>query len=203
MTTSNIEINDLIAQTNALHYSDPPSPILEVSLNSQTVPPSFILVGKLISFKPVAKSVIKNNILQAWQFLKSLTTEYKEDNKMVFIFEDMEDLTRVLKNSPWNIKGTPLFLKHWSYDETFEEIDFVKAPIWVQVHGLPLDRMSSANAIIIAKSLGGLAEVDNLDSLKLDRKSFLRIRVLLSLDDPLPTGFLLHRPPKPSATVSY
>jgi hypothetical protein len=129
MTTSNIEINDLIAHTNTLHCSGPPSPILEVSLNNQTLPPSFILIGKLISLKPVAKSVINNNILQAWQFLKSLTTEDKEDNKMVFILEDLKDISRVLKNSPWNIKGTPLFLKRWSYDETFEEIDFVKAPI--------------------------------------------------------------------------
>ena len=123
--------------------------------------------------------------------MKSLTTEDKEDNKMVFIFEDLEDLTRVLKNSPWNIKGSPLFLKRWSYDEKFEEIDFVKASIWVQVHGLPLDRMSTANAIIIAESLGGLVEVDNADNLKPGRKIFLRICVLLPLDDPLPTGFLL------------
>ena len=79
----------------------------------------------------------------------------------------------------------------------------MKAPIWVQVHGLPLDRMSIATAIIIAKSLGGLIEVDNADNLKLGRKSFLRIRVLLPLDDPLPMGFLLPRPPKPPATVSY
>jgi hypothetical protein len=115
---------------------------------------------------------------------------------MVFIFEDSEDLNKVLQNSPWNIKGTPLFLKRWSSDETFDEIDFVKAPIWVQVHGLPLDRMNNANAAIIADSLGGLVEVDNSDCSKPCRKSFLRIRVLLPLKDPLPTGFILHRPSK-------
>ena len=59
MATSNIEINDLIAHTNALHCSDPPSPILEVSLNNQTLPPSFILVGKLISLKPVPNLLSK------------------------------------------------------------------------------------------------------------------------------------------------
>jgi hypothetical protein len=135
--------------------------------------------------------------------LKSLVTEDKEDNKMVFIFEDSKDLNRVLQNSPWNIKGTPLFLKRWSSDETFYEIDFVKAPIWVQVHGLPLDRMNNANAAIIVDSLGGLVEVDNLDCSKPCRKSFLRIRVLLPLEDPLPTGFILHRPPKQPAIISY
>jgi hypothetical protein len=104
MSSSTVEINDLIAHTNALHFTDPSLPILDVPSDTLPQPPSFILVGKLISTKPVAKSVIKSNILQAWQFLKSLVTEDKEDNKMVFIFEDLEDLNRVLQNSPWNIK---------------------------------------------------------------------------------------------------
>jgi hypothetical protein len=203
MSTSNVEINDLISHTNALHFTDPSLPILDVPSDSLPQPPSFILVGKLISIKLIAKSVIKNNILQAWQFLKSLVTEDKEDNKMVFIFEDLEDLNRVLQNSPWNIKGTPLFLKRWCNDETFEEIEFVKAPIWVQVHGLPLDRMNNANVAIIAESLGGLVEVDNSDCSKPCKKSFLRMRVLLPLEDPLPTGFILHRPPKQPAIISY
>jgi hypothetical protein len=203
MSTSNVEINDLISHTNALHFTDPSLPILGVPLDSLSQPPSFILVGKLISIKPIAKSVIKSNILQAWQFLKSLVTEDKEDNKMVFIFEDLEDFNRVLQNSPWNIKGTSLFLKRWCNDETFEEIEFVKAPMWVQVHGLPLDRMNNANATIIVENLGGLVEVDNSDCSKPCRKSFLRIRVLLPLEDPLPTGFILHRPPKQQVIISY
>jgi hypothetical protein len=79
----------------------------------------------------------------------------------------------------------------------------VKAPIWVQVHGLPLDRMNNANAAIIAESIGGLVEVDKPDCSKPCRKSFLRIRVLLPLEDPLPTGFLLQRPPKQPVIISY
>jgi hypothetical protein len=126
------EIKDLINHTSALRYSDLSIPILVgPSPSNQPLPPSLTLIGKIISNKPISKSTIKNNILQAWQFLKSLTTEDKEDNKMVFTFEDTEDLCRVLNNSPWNIKGFPLFLKRWENDETFEDIDFQKAAIWV------------------------------------------------------------------------
>jgi hypothetical protein len=94
-------------------------------------------VGKVISLKPFSKSAIKINILQAWQLSKPFTTEDKEDNKMVFTFEDKEDLTMVLNSSPWDIKGAPLCLKRWENDETFEEMDFSKATIWIQVHSLP------------------------------------------------------------------
>jgi hypothetical protein len=87
------------------------------------------LVGKIISLKPFSKSSSKSNILHAWQILKPIITEDKEDNKMVFTFEDQDDLARVLKNSPWNIKGTSLFLKCWENDETYEEVNFLKAAI--------------------------------------------------------------------------
>jgi hypothetical protein len=46
MSTSNVEINDLISHTNALHFTDPSLPILGVPLDSLSQPPSFILVAK-------------------------------------------------------------------------------------------------------------------------------------------------------------
>ena len=56
---------------------------------------------------------------------------------MIFTFEKFEDLKRVLDYSPWNIKGSPLFLKRWSAKDAIEDLDFTKAAYWVQVHNLP------------------------------------------------------------------
>ena len=120
---------------------------------------------------------------------------------MVFTFEDQDDLSKVLNYSPWNINGSPLFLKRWENDETFDDIDFSKAAIWLQVHGLPLEKMTVTNATKIADCIGGLVEVDNLENLKPYRKSFLRIWVLIPLEEPLATGFMLQRPPKPPTQV--
>jgi hypothetical protein len=203
MENVNLEINDLITHTNALHCSDPSAPILsDIPVNS-TLPPSLTLVGKIISLKPVSKTAIKKNILQAWHFVKSLTTEDKDDNKMVFTFKEQEDLSRVLDSSPWNINGSPLFLKRWENDETFDDIDFSKAAIWVQVHGLPLEKMNVAVATRIAESLGDLVEVENMENSNSNRKSFLRIRVCIPLNEPLATGFILQRSPKQPTQVYY
>jgi hypothetical protein len=130
--------------------------------------------------------------------VKSLITEDREDNLMVFSFEVLEDLERVLDNSPWNIKGSPLFLKRWSKSEAIEDLDFTKAAFWVQVHNLPLDLMTIENAANIGASLGELLVVDNADNLKLSRKSFLRFKVLLNLLKPLVPGFTHHRLLTPS-----
>jgi hypothetical protein len=46
-------------------------------------------------------------------------------------------------------------------------------------------------------------EIDNQDLSKPSRTSFLRIRALIPIEDPLPTGFLLQRPPKQPTVISY
>jgi hypothetical protein len=115
--------------------------------------------------------------LFAWSFLKFLSSEDKEDNQMVFTFEDMKDLSRVLDISPWNINGTPLFLKYWDNVSTYSDIDFSTAAFWVQVHGLPLDMMSEKNARSIGSCLGDLLEIDDAYSGQFCRKSFLMLRL--------------------------
>ncbi|GLT64073.1 hypothetical protein SLA2020_365870 [Shorea laevis] len=196
------DIEDLISHTNALGWSDT-SPLLAVPSGENAVLPSLTLVGKIISLQPVSKANIKSNILLSWKFLKSLTFEDRDDDLLVFTFEDMEDLHRILDYSPWNIKGAPLFLKYWATDATIEDFDFSKGEYWVQVHGLPLDMMTTDSATAIGASLGDLISIDNADNSKASRKSFLRLRVCINLLNPLLPGFTHHRPLKPSIWVQY
>jgi hypothetical protein len=122
---------------------------------------------------------------------------------MVFSFANLVDLKRVLENSPWNIKGSPLFLKEWSSSDSIKDIDFSTGAIWVQVHNLPLEMITPENAVSIGSSLGELLEVDNADNQKPLRKSYLRLRVLIKLQCPLISGFTYHRPPKAPVWVQY
>jgi hypothetical protein len=196
------EIETLIHQTSSLSWSDKSS-VLESSSPASLSSPSLKLVGKLVSLKPVSKVAIKKNILLAWSFLKFLSYEDKEDNKMVFTFEDMKDLSRVLDYSPWNINGSPLFLKYWDNASSYSDIDFSTGAFWVQVHGLPLDMMSEKNARSIGSCLGDLLKIDYADSGPLCQRSFLRLRVQIILMDPLAPGFTHRRPPKEPTWIQY
>jgi hypothetical protein len=202
MKNLNLEIDDLIKQTNSLSWSDSP-PLLSSSSPNTSNLPSLTLVGKVISQIPISKVIIKNNISLAWKFLKSLTTEDREDELMVFTFDNLKDLKRVLENSPWNINGSPLFLKEWSLSDSIKDIDFSTGAFWVQVHDLPLEMITSENAVSIGSSLGEFLEMDNADNQKPSRKSFLRLRVLINLHHPLIPGFTYHRPPKAPTWVQY
>jgi hypothetical protein len=129
--------------------------------------------------------------------------EERDNNFMVFSFEVLEDFERVLENSPWNIKGSSLFLKSWSKFKAIEDLDSTKAAYWDQVHKLPMDMMTVENAENIGASLGDLLVVDNADNLKPTRKSFLRFRVMLNLLNPLVPGFTHHRLPSAPIWIQY
>jgi hypothetical protein len=195
MENLNLDMVNLINQISALGWLDTLLPLLPLLKLSLTSPLSRLLVRFFLS-QPLPKSTIQSNIAQAWKFLKSLITEDRDDGLMVFTFEDLDNLNRVLEDSPWNIKGSPMFLRKWYGMDAIEDLDFTKANYWVQVHNLPLELVTIDNASSIGASLGELLCIDNVDNMKPSRKIFLRFHVCLNLLNPLVPGFIHHRPPK-------
>jgi hypothetical protein len=81
------DIEELISQTQYLGWTDF-SPLADVIATPPVLPPSLTLVGKIISLKPISKATIKKEHPSCLEFLKSVSIEAKDDNKVVFIFED-------------------------------------------------------------------------------------------------------------------
>lgn len=61
---------------------------------------------------------------------------------LIFSFPSVFSQERILKQGPWNIKGSRLVLKKWDVDATLQEISFTEMQIWLQIHGLPLGLMT-------------------------------------------------------------
>lgn len=73
------------------------------------------------------------------------------------------------------------------------DVVFTHCQFWIQIHGLPVDKMNRANAELMGRRFGRLLAVENsIDGILLGR-SFLRVRAEVKLDDPLPKGFFLRR----------
>jgi hypothetical protein len=72
------EIEDLVNQTSVLGWIDTPHHLFSSSVITTAASPSFTLVGKTLSSQLLSKVIIKNNLLQAWKFMKSLILLKKE-----------------------------------------------------------------------------------------------------------------------------
>lgn len=72
---------------------------------------------------------------------------------------------------------------------TVSEVDFSTCSKWVQIHGLPMEKMTRANAEIIGKRFGRLLALETASDNFLLSRSFLRVRVEVNITQPLVKDF--------------
>lgn len=58
------------------------------------------------------------------------------------------------------MKGLMLVLKAWEIGKSLQELAFTTAPIWLEIHGLQLGRMTHTMAIFLASKAGEVIAVD-------------------------------------------
>ncbi|KAH7867291.1 hypothetical protein Vadar_031473 [Vaccinium darrowii] len=151
------------------------------------------LVGKVLSQKSINPLAISNILRGAWKTRAEFSVVPWNDNTFLFKFEDEEDRDSILKASPWSVMNNLLVLQLLSGDEAVTCIEFLSCPFWVQIHGLPVEKMSRSNAEIIGRRFRKLLGVEAFSDGLLLSRSFLRLRVEIDLSQPLPKGFWLRK----------
>jgi hypothetical protein len=187
-----IDINSLIAQTEALSWEDPSSQI--DSLTTEIVKDEPLpLVGQIISHKTHNNQSVFAALSKAWEFAVPFSFAVLGPNKFLFKLSKPEHLTRIQKQVTWNVNGSFIILQPWHPQATLNELPFHLTPFWIQVHGLPLINMTTKIAISIGKGLGNLLKVDDCSIDKKTFRSYLRILVDLEVCNPLKPGFNFRR----------
>lgn len=157
---------------------------------------SLSLFGKILSQRTLNKLGVTNILNQAWKTKESFSISPWRDNIFLFRFKTASDKNFVLNSGPWSIMGHLLVLKEIQKGPTLEAMDFSLCPFWVQIHGLPITCMTSANAKKIGTQFEALIDIDGEEEqggLILSR-SFLRLRVMEDTSKPLLRGFFFRRP---------
>ncbi|KAK3042146.1 hypothetical protein RJ639_001266 [Escallonia herrerae] len=185
------DINDLIDQTTRLNCTLEPLS-LESDPNLPNPAQPCMLVGKIISDMALNKTGVKNTILKAWNPPSGLKI-LEQDDRLLFTFNNSQDLQRVLDRRPWSIMGTHLILQPWPLDKTLQEVSLVYSPFWVRIYGLPPNKMTKKNATIIGNRIGSLLEIEESKNGRIGEKGFMRLKVNINIEAAFPRGFALKR----------
>lgn len=151
------------------------------------------LVGKVFNPKPFNVTAITNICTSAWKTRAPFSVVPWGVNIFLFRFEEIEDKNEILKEGPWSMMNSLMVLKPLMEGSVVSDLVFSHCPFWVQIHGLPVEKMTRANAEIIGKRFGKLLALETSPDGFLLGRSFLRVRVEINLSDPLPKGFWLRR----------
>ncbi|GMQ01663.1 hypothetical protein CsSME_00048223 [Camellia sinensis var. sinensis] len=149
------------------------------------------LLRKVLAPKQLNKQSISSILHDAWKARASFSIAPWNDNLFLFSFDDAKDRRWVLNEAPWSIMGHLFILQPLGRGTLVSDMVFTWCPFWIQVHGLPLEKLTKANSETIARKLGCLIRVEAYCEGLLLYRNFLHIRVELDISKPLPRGFYL------------
>ena len=61
---------------------------------------------------------------------------------LLFIFENQEDVTRVMNSEPWSFDKHLVVVQEYERNTPIKDVSFNKASFWVQVYDIPIRYMT-------------------------------------------------------------
>lgn len=120
-------------------------------------------------------------ITKSWGNPRGMHIIDLSNNTYLFNFSEPATPTRIMSEAPWNILGSLLCLHRWTPQIDIHEIVFRYSPFWIQIHGVPLERISRVNAERIASKVGDVEEVEDPFVGNQIARGFMRARVLVDI----------------------
>ncbi|KAF9624268.1 hypothetical protein IFM89_009176 [Coptis chinensis] len=123
------------------------------------------LLGKFYGGKHISLPDLADELHKSWQTRGSTKIESLSKGFYKMVFENAEEYEHVRKNGPWLIQGFIISIQKWKNIERLEEEQkFDMVDFWVQIYGLPSNRINDENVHKVGLSLGKVKDVDLLCS---------------------------------------
>ncbi|RYQ90698.1 hypothetical protein Ahy_B09g096725 isoform B [Arachis hypogaea] len=147
------------------------------------------LVGRVLTKKSLNMTTVRKTIFQMWGDLQGLVITSAGSKSFILNFKSQDEARRAYEGGPWRIEGHMLSLQWWSSNLSIDEVNYNQLPIWIQIHGLPYDKINKSNAEKIGAILGRVITAEDPFVERNMLRPFLRVRVEIDIQLPLKTGF--------------
>ena len=102
------------------------------------------------------------------------------------MFDNENEAERILATEPWTYDKHLIILSRYDGSSPVRSIRFQSVKFWVQIHGLPVNRLNEKTAYEIGNSLGEVSKAAQVG--ELIGGDFLRVRVAVNVSRPLNRG---------------
>ena len=160
---------------------------VEVEVQAPLTEEGPVLIGKFCTKQKINLESVARVLRSIWRTQHNFKVSDLGENKVMFLFQSMDDLDKVLLLSPWSFDKYLVILHKLVRGEAVKDIMFDRSLFWIQIHGLPTMCQMKEVGMSISATLGEVVKVDA------NEKGFclgncLRIRVILDVSLPLCRG---------------
>ena len=94
-----------------------------------------------------------------WKPMGELKIRDPGENVLVFEFDDIMDLERVLEQEPWSYDKSLIAFQRVLNIEQIPQLEYNQVAFWVQLHNVPLKNLTHETDEAIGNSIGKLVQV--------------------------------------------
>ena len=143
------------------------------------------LAGKFLTKRTLNADAVARTFKPLWKPAGELKIRDIGESILLFEFEDVLDLERVLEYEPWSFDKSLVVFKKVSDVESIPFLEFDRVTFWVQVHNVPERSLNHETGEAIGKMIGSLIQVADTED-DGSGGEFLRVRVAVDITKPLP-----------------
>ena len=147
------------------------------------------MVARFLTKRPLNIDAIANTFTPLWRSKSGFKVKSIENHLVLFSFEKHTDINRILSSEPWSFDKHIMFLSFYDKDVSIKEHELTKVPFWVQVFDIPLHFRNKVITEQICEPVGEILHPNKNE--EWDGGSFIRIRALIDISQPLCRGRLI------------
>jgi hypothetical protein len=102
----------------------------------------YYLAARFMTSRGLNLESVVRTFTPLWRAEKGFTARDLGNNMVVFIFESEADLERVIQLEPWSYDKHLVSFQRVEADTSIAEMECKWCSFWVQIHNLPVRRMS-------------------------------------------------------------
>ncbi|KAK9987030.1 hypothetical protein SO802_031981 [Lithocarpus litseifolius] len=147
---------------------------------------TFSIAASFLTKRALNANAIARTFTPLWRAMRGFKIQHIGDHKILFSFEDKEDVDRIMGSKPRSFDKHLVVLQRYDNDRPLEDIKHDRTTFWVQVHRLPLRCMTIEAAEKVCGVVGEV--IKQSDSKFYDGGNFIRVKVSVDITMPLCRG---------------
>ena len=146
----------------------------------------FIIAAKFMTQRAVSIDAIGRTFKPLQETRNDFQIRDVGNHIILFVFDDETEADRVIALGLWSYDKHLVILNRCDGSCPIRSIQFHTVKFWIQVHGLPFNKLNEGTAYDIGKSLGVVSRAEQKGDII--GGDFLRIRVGINVSKPLCRG---------------
>ena len=145
-----------------------------------------ILVAKFMTRRALNIEAIGRTLKPLWKTQNGFEIRDVGNHILLFVFNNENEAERILATKPWTYDKHLIILSRYDGSSPIWSIRFHTVKFWVQLHGLPVNRLNEKTTYEIGNSLGEVSRAAQAG--ELIGGDFLRVGVGVNVTRPLNRG---------------